>query len=151
MSKLRKKTMRRFNLFICALLLLMLPACGQAARVMSVSEVWARPGLAGGNSAVYFTIENGTGKDDTLLEAATEAGKFVEIHLSMMDENDQMQMVQQESLPVPAGEKVEFKPGGYHVMLIDLPADLKAGDTFPMTLKFDRAGEIPVDVEVKEP
>ena len=69
----------------------------------------------------------------------------------MMDANGVMSMQPQESVPVPAQGTVEFKAGGLHVMLINLNRDLKVGDTFTVTLNFQNAGEITVDVTVKEP
>jgi copper(I)-binding protein len=53
-------------------------------------------------------------------------------------------------LEIPAGGSVELKPGGYHVMLIDLNQELKAGDKIEITLKFEKAGEIKVTAEVRE-
>lgn len=61
-----------------------------------------------------------------------------------------MQMRPVKSIDIPAGEKVELKPGGYHIMLIDLVEPLKLGDTFDLTLMFEKAGEKTVSVEVKE-
>ena len=62
-----------------------------------------------------------------------------------------MMMVQQENVPVSAESQVEFKPGGLHVMLIGLKQDLNPGDTFAVTLNFENAGEITLDVPVREP
>ena len=53
-------------------------------------------------------------------------------------------------LEIPAGGTVELKPGSYHIMLIDLTKELKAGDTIEITLKFEKAGEITVTAEVRE-
>jgi len=62
-----------------------------------------------------------------------------------------MMMVQQENVPVGAQSQIEFSPGGLHVMLIGLNQDLNPGDTFQVTLNFENAGQITMDVPVREP
>jgi periplasmic copper chaperone A len=134
--------------FIAGLFAIILAACGSKA--LSVSNVWARPETMGNNSAVYLVIDNPTTADDVLLSAASSAADAVELHMSMMD-GDVMKMVPQENVPVPAGEQVEFKQGGLHVMLIGLTKDLHPGDHFTVTLNFEKAGDVALDVEVKAP
>ena len=70
--------------------------------------------------------------------------------MGTMPESQVMRMVKQENVPVPGGGKVEFAPGGLHVMLIGLNADLAVGDTIEVTLTFEKAGEITLQVPVKE-
>lgn len=139
---------RWFVFFLLILLALPLSACG--AKQLSVREPWARPAAQGENSAVYFVIDNPTAQDDTLLGAATDVAMMSGLHRSVMEEGV-MKMQPQEAVSVPAKSQVEFKPGDYHVMLMNLKQDLKAGDTFPVTLKFEKAGEITVEVTVREP
>ena len=55
-----------------------------------------------------------------------------------------------DSIEIPAGESVELEPGGYHIMVLDLAADLVAGDTVEVTLTFDSGETQKVDAEVKE-
>jgi copper(I)-binding protein len=62
-----------------------------------------------------------------------------------------MSMQQQESVPVPTSEKVEFKPGGLHVMFVGLTQDLKVGDMITLTLNFENAGTRIVEVPIREP
>lgn len=62
-----------------------------------------------------------------------------------------MQMVPVEKVAVPAGGTVELKPGGLHIMLMDLKRPLAAGDRFTVTLRFERSGEQQVEVEVRQP
>jgi len=126
-----------------------LVACAPATGPLKVSEVWARPGLAGGNSAVYFMITNETSGTDTLLSASSDVAGAVEMHMTSMQDGN-MQMEQQQQVPVPAGQ-TEFQPSGLHVMLIDLNQDLNPGDTFRLTLDFATAGSMPLDVTVSEP
>lgn len=105
----------------------------------------------GQNSAAYFVIENGTASADTLLSVSTEIAEVAEAHMSMLDANGVMSMQMQEAVSIPARETVEFKPGGLHVMLINLKQDLKTGDTFTLTLNFKEAGRIVIEVPVQEP
>ena len=142
--------MKRTILFVLLLGVVLLSACN-SAQSLSVKDAWARPGTAGGNSAIYFIIENSASQDDVLLSASGDVAASVELHISMMDANGVMSMQPQESVPAPAQGTVEFKAGGLHVMLINLNRDLKVGDTFTVTLNFQNAGEITVDVTVKEP
>jgi len=125
-----------------------LTACG-GEKSVQVADVWARPGLSGGNSSVYFVIDNSMAEEDVLLSASSDVAQAVELHMSMMD-GDAMQMKMQHNVPIPAG-KTEFKPGGLHVMLIGLKDDLKPGDTFAVTLSFETAGEQVLSVLVREP
>ena len=62
-----------------------------------------------------------------------------------------MKMQPVDSVPVPAGETVELKPGGFHVMLLDVQKELVPGDTIEVTLRFELAGEVTVTAEVREP
>ncbi|MBN1453306.1 MAG: copper chaperone PCu(A)C [Anaerolineales bacterium] len=133
--------------FVFAILAGVLAACGAAGSgKFQVTEVWARPGLAGGNGAVFFKIEN-PGAADLLLSASSDVADAVELHKTIMQDGA-MQMVHQMNVPIPTGETV-FKPGDLHVMLIGLKNDLKAGDTFSVTLTFQTAGERTLAVVVK--
>ena len=62
-----------------------------------------------------------------------------------------MTMREVDRIEVPAGETVVFEPGGYHVMLLDLAEPLEVGDTVEVTLTFERAGDVVVTAEVREP
>jgi copper(I)-binding protein len=128
--------------------MLLVSACSSGGE-LSVKDAWARPGMAGGNSAVYFTLDNPASEDDVLLEAEGSVAERVELHLSKMEEGV-MKMQQQESIPVPAESTVEFAPGGLHVMLIGLEDELKVGDSFPLTLRFQNVGEIRLEIPVQE-
>ena len=136
-------------LVVFSALAAILVACGPADGQLRVSDIWARPGLAGGNSAVYFVIHNETAGTDTLLSASSDVAGAVELHMTSM-QNGNMQMMHQQEVPVPTG-KTEFKPGGLHVMLIGLNQDLNPGDMFSLTLDFVTAGVIPLEVTVSEP
>ena len=144
---------RDTNFFVLAVFLVtvvLLAACRNAGgQSLMVTGIWARPGLADGNSAIYFVIDNPTSADDSLLSVSSDVAEAVEMHMTMM-KNGNMQMVPQKEVPVPVGQ-TEFKPGGLHVMLIGLKQDLNPGDTFSVTLRFRSAGEKSLEVTVGEP
>ena len=128
---------------------LLLSACG-AKEGIEVSDAWARTGMQGGNGAVYFVIENHNADMDELIGAASDAADAVEVHESKM-EGDMMMMNHMESVALEPSQKVEFMPGGYHVMLIGLKQDLKAGDEIEVTLQFKNSADLTLTVTVKEP
>ncbi len=142
------KKQHLFILFIMGMILL-LTACSQGG-ALSVRDAWARPGIDGGNSAIFFTIENNTGSDEKLLSASSDVAASVELHKTTM-EDGVMKMTPQEFVAIPAGEDVIFQPGDLHVMLIDLQGDLAVGDDFSVVLTFENAGEISFNVTVQEP
>jgi copper(I)-binding protein len=141
--------MRYINpLLLIFVTLLALSACASQGD-LTVSDVWARPGIAEGNTGVFFVIDNPTGQDDRLLSAHSDTAQFVELHKTTMTDGV-MQMSPQEFVEVPAGEQVIFKPGDLHVMLIKLHSQLNVGDTFELTLVFENAGEVPLTITVQE-
>jgi copper(I)-binding protein len=141
-------TTRRFLLgTLCAL-----PALGLAtparAEPMLVHEPWARAALAGRTSAAYMTIENTTAALDRLVSATSPAARLVELHTHIMD-GSVMRMRPVTAIEVNPGEPAVLRPGGLHVMLIDLTGPLQVGQTIPLTLRFEKAGEITVQVPVR--
>lgn len=138
----------RFMVVISALITTLI-ACAPADGQLQVTDIWARPGLAGGNSAVYFVITNDTAGTDTLVSASSDVASAVEMHMTTMQDGN-MQMMPQLEVPIQAG-KTEFQPGGLHVMLIGLNQDLNPGDKFMLMLDFAAAGALPLEVTVSEP
>jgi len=138
------------TILLVAVILISANACSTAKESLEIKDAWARPGLAGGNSGVFFSIINGTGSGDQLFGATSEVAAFVEIHKTVM-ENEVMMMKPQSFVAIPSGEQVDFQPGGLHVMLIDLHSDLNVGDEFQVSVKFENAGEIRLNVIVREP
>lgn len=118
---------------------------------LQIGHPYARPTVAhqpGG--AAYLSIENRGGKADRLIGVATPAAKSAQIHTMSMDGNV-MKMREAGEISLPAGAKVEMKPGsGYHIMLMGLTQPLKAGDRIPLTLSFEKAGKAEVSVVVEE-
>jgi hypothetical protein len=141
------KTTLRQTVILAALFGMLVSGCSQKS--LQVSDVWARPAAAGDNGAVYFVIDNPLKDADTLLSVVCETADQAEIHKSS-EENGMMMMEPQKSVSVAAQSKVDFAPGGLHVMLVQLKNDLKVGDHFYLTLYFDRAGAVTISAEVKE-
>lgn len=140
---------RRFLLSV-ALIAPMLAACGEPsaeAGGLEIADAWARAS-ATQTSAAYLTIENRTGEDDTLLEVRSPVAERVEIH-DMTMEDMVMRMRKLDNLPVAAGERVELAPGGKHIMLIGLSGPLEEGASVPLTLVFEKAGEIVIEAPVR--
>lgn len=131
---------------------LVLSACGASSTgpKIGVEEAWARPvPAAGGNGAVFFRLINAGNEADQLVGGESPVAGAVEVHKTTMEEGV-MQMEHIPSLEVPAKGEVLLEPGGYHVMLIDVSKSLKPGDTLPITLRFQKSGEMQMDVEVHE-
>lgn len=125
---------------------LALPAAAQAPLV--VHEPWARAAMAGRTSAAYMTIENTTDTLDRLVAASSPIARTVELHTHIMD-GAVMRMRPVTAIEVNPGEPAVLRPGGLHIMLIDLSRQLRAGETIPLTLRFERAGEVTVEVPVQ--
>jgi len=117
---------------------------------IDIGHPYARPTRVGQQvGAGYLTLTN-KGAPDRLLSVTSAMATSVEMH-SMAMEGDVMRMRQVEAIALPTGAAVALKPGALHLMLFGLKAPLKAGDHFPMTLKFEKAGEVVVTVNVEEP
>lgn len=114
-----------------------------------VYDVFARPTVSHQpTGGAYAGLEN-TGKTaDKLVAASSPVAKRVEIHTMSMDGNV-MKMKEVGEIELKPGAEIVMKPGdGYHLMLIGLTQRLKAGETFPMTLEFEKAGKVEVTVQV---
>jgi len=137
-------------------------SAGGGTAGITVTDAWARTSpMVAAAGAAYMVIENTGTETDALLGASSPAAATVEVHETYKVEAESpmasdgmgggmMGMRPISRLEVPAGGSVELKPGGYHVMLIDLTADLTAGSTIEITLRFENAGEVKVTAEVRE-
>jgi copper(I)-binding protein len=143
----------KHGLLITILLLMsfLSSGCGEEISGITVSNAWANPGVEGGNSAVYFVIENSGDQADTLLKAEATIAEFVEVHESNMDSNGMIKKQKRDRVSAPNNANTPFQPGGLHVMLVNLTQDLKVGDHFDLILSFEQAGQVQVDVEVRQP
>jgi len=139
-----------FAMALIATLILTACVAGSTGPQVSVEDAWARPvPAAGGNGAIFFQLVNTGNEADQLVGGETPAAGTVEVHQTKMEEGV-MKMEHISGLEVPAKGEVVLKPGGYHVMLIDVNQPLAPGDTLPITLRFEKSGEMKMDVEVRE-
>ena len=116
---------------------------------LSVTDAWSRPAAQGGNGAGFLTLAN-TGKAaDRLVSVSSPIAGRVEMHESMIMDGKAMMHPRPGGVALPPGGKVQFKPGGWHLMLIGLKKPMKAGDTFPATLTFQKAGKVTVNFTVR--
>jgi copper(I)-binding protein len=115
----------------------------------TVKDPWVRGTVAGQKATGMFgqVVSASGGK---LVSASSPVAGVVEVHEMVMDGNV-MKMRAVTGLELPAGKAVELKPGGYHVMLLDLKQELKAGESVPVTLVIEGAGGKRESVEVKAP
>ena len=123
---------------------------GDAAKgAISVKGAWARatPPKAPAGGA-YMTISNAGADEDRLVGAKAGVSKTVELHTHLND-NGVMRMRAVESIAVAPGQSVALEPGGLHVMLVGLDAPLAQGQSFPLVLVFQKAGEVTVAVDVQ--
>lgn len=108
---------------------------GVALAQVEVSSAWARPAVPGQTgTGAFMTIMSKDGA--RLIGAASPVAGVVEIHEMAMDSNV-MRMRAIPSLELPAGREVQLKPGGHHVMLLDLKQPLKVGDKVPVELRLE--------------
>jgi len=96
----------------------------------------------------YMTIENNGGSADRLLGGSTPVADAVEVHAMTM-EGDVMKMRKlEDGVEIPAGGSVALEPGGNHLMLVGLSKPLKQGTRVPLTLRFEKAGTVDVELAV---
>jgi copper(I)-binding protein len=123
-------------------------AAGAHAQV-TVKDAWVRATVPQQKATGAFMQINAA-KDTKLVSATSPVTPVVEVH-EMAMQDSVMRMRQVPALDVPAGKTVELKPGGYHVMLLDLKQQVKEGDTVPLTLVFEGKDGKRESVEVKAP
>lgn len=117
---------------------------------VQIKNAWVRPVVEGSNSALYFVAENKWEKPDTLISAISKSAEIVEIHETYKKDNDKMGMRPAGKIAIEPKSKVEFKPGGMHIMLINVTGDFKIGDSFETELQFKHAGKIKVKAKVQD-
>jgi len=132
-----------------SLAFLLLFASGAACAQLQVEHPWARatpPGakVAGG----YLLIRNPGASPDRLVSVSSPAAARVETHITVKD-GDISRMREVKGYEIPANGSLELKPGGAHLMFVDIKAPFKQGDKVPATLRFQRAGEVKVEFEVE--
>jgi periplasmic copper chaperone A len=127
---------------------LALSAYAQTQGTIVVEQAWARATPNGAKTgAVYMTLLNKGTTDDRLLGASTPMAEEVQFHAEA-NENGMMKMRRLASITVSPGAAITLKPGATHAMMIGLKGPLKEGQSFPLTLRFERAGEIRIPVPI---
>ena len=151
--------LRRAHWLIPLTLIILLAACGGgtadepvAAGGITVTEAWAPPpALAGGKGAAYFLVRNDRDTDtpNDRLIAVSCTLSMAEMHKSVMADDGSMTMNPVDGVDVPAGATVAFERGGLHIMFMGVAEPPAVGETVPLTLTFQNAGEITLDVPVR--
>lgn len=118
-----------------------------AGFVITITGPAARASIP--NGAVYLTLTNQGEGDDVLLKVETDVAQAAELHETQIDAEGVMRMRPLDRLPLPAGEPVILEPGGKHIMLLDLEGEIAQGDTIQLTLNFEKAGPVTVEVPVE--
>jgi len=169
----------RYAVLVLVFALLFLGACnsnapsGNSGANIQVNDAWLRavPGMAANTPGmptpeptkptdvahmapldlpVYMTIRNTGSQIDRLLKAETAIAQKVELHTAAMKDG-QMKMAPVDNIEIPAGGEVKLQSGSYHVMLFGITHEPKVGDVISLTLTFEKAGTLPIQVEVRKP
>ena len=117
---------------------------------LTLVHPWARASLSvkARSGAAYLAARNSGSRTERLIGASTHIADRAELHVHETEGNV-MKMRRVEAIEIPAGATVELAPGGPHVMLMGLRTPLVKGMTFPLTLVFESAGEVVVDVVIE--
>jgi len=111
---------------------------------ISIDDISGMFSMRPDTGAVFMKIKNSGNMDDVLIGAKTDI-KDVVVELHDVKNG---QMFKIEKIPIPAKSTVELKKGGLHIMLFNLPIELKEGEEFKLTLIFEKAGEVTVPVKL---
>jgi periplasmic copper chaperone A len=136
------------SLVLSSLLLLALPAAAFAQQTsVRIENAWSRAAMAGHVGVVYLTIID-NGAPDRLTRVSSPVATKADLHESFSD-HGVAKMRDVAALAIEPGKPVTLAPGGYHIMLTGLTQALKQGDSFPVTLDFEKAGQITATVTVQ--
>ncbi|MFZ5668552.1 MAG: copper chaperone PCu(A)C [Pseudomonadota bacterium] len=120
-----------------------------AGGALHVDQAWSRPAPKGGTGAGFMRIVNHGAAEDRLVAVSSPIAARAELHETMIMGGRAMMHPRPEGLVIPAGATVDLKPGGRHVMFMGLKRTLRAGDRFPATLTFAKAGAVKVEFVVR--
>jgi copper(I)-binding protein len=126
-------------------------ACPQtSSNTIKIEQVWARATPSGAQTgAAYMTLINNGASADRLVSASTPVAHQIQFHKETED-NGVSRMREVHNVELSPGGKVIFKPGDMHMMIVGIRQPLKEGQTFPLTLQFEKAGQIDVTVPIKK-
>lgn len=131
-----------------AFLVLLVFVASPALAQITITDAWARATAPGAKIAAgYMTIRNASKTPDKLVAASTPAAEKVEPHVTLK-EGDIFRMREVKGYDIPAGGSFELKPGGAHLMIVNVRAPFKEGERVPLTLRFARAGEVKTELHV---
>jgi len=116
---------------------------------VAVDDPWVRATVPQ-QSATGAFMRLTSQTDSSLVRADSSVAKHVEVH-EMVMENNVMKMREIPGVPLPAGQAVDLKPGGYHIMLLDLHGQVKEGESVPLTLTFESPDGKRSTVEIQAP
>ena len=129
------------------LFLLILVATSALSQV-EIEKPWARATAPGAKLAAgYITIRNKSASADRLVSVSSSMAVRVETHVHIKD-GDIVRMREVKGFDVPAKGTLELKPGGAHLMFVDIKRPFKEGETIAAILKFEKAGEVKVDFHI---
>jgi periplasmic copper chaperone A len=151
MPSWRRSRRPGFGLGLVAALVL-LGACspGASNAIFTIGDPWIRPPQGMDRPAAGYMLFVGGKEPDALLSVKTAAAGMVEIHETTTDASGMSGMHPIPRLEIPAGATVELKPGGYHLMLMDVVAGaIEVGKTVELELTFEKAGVVKVQAEVR--
>jgi periplasmic copper chaperone A len=137
---------------VCFMLILAVALSGCAnvpVGPIQIDSHWVRAAATGGNTAAFMLIKNTSGQDDKLIKAESSVSGKIGL-MDTQKKDDKMQMVDVDSIVVPANGQVELKSGSFHVMFMGLTRDLNEGDKIQLKLTFEKGGTVQLDVPVKK-
>ena len=119
---------------------------------LTIEQPWVRATIGDStDSAAYMKIENAGDKPDRLVAVKSDAAEDAMLHESRMDDGIMKMVHLTNGVEIPAHGAAELKPLGKHVMLMGVKRALKDGATLPLTLVFEKQGEVPVTAAVGQP
>lgn len=151
--------MKRVSVALFLLFAILLSSCAPAQSSTSSIEVtsaevrisgMSMSGMSDTSLAGFMTIKNNGSTDDSLVGVKVDFAMAM-LHQTTMDANGVANMSEVKEITIPAGQTVELKSGGYHVMFMNPSKELKVGDTVDVTLQFQKAGTMVVQAKVVTP
>ncbi|CAH1660943.1 Copper metallochaperone, bacterial analog of Cox17 protein [Hyphomicrobiales bacterium] len=116
---------------------------------LKIGHPWSRATPAGAKvGGGYLSIENTGSAPDRLVSVSVPFAARAEIHEMAVKDGIMTMRPLEQGVAVPAGAKIEFKPGGYHIMFMELKQPLKQGELMKGTLTFEKAGSVDVEFKV---
>ena len=134
---------------------LVLAACAPAVSGPKISAemLWGRSSPMVVDAGAFYVVLKNTGTAaDKLIGVKSDACGMIELHETVDKGGGMMEMqpIAGQAIEIPAGGTVELKPGGMHVMCMMKKSEFKAGDKYPVTLVFEKSGEMKLEAVIKD-